>query len=682
MTKYFPIFLFAFLLSGLPPIPDAFAAESSPGEDTMLMFVGESLEVLSIASRREESAWEAPAIARVIARRELIERGADTVSDALRNVPGFYMAEREWGTVPYLRGIPNSVLFLFDAVPQTSDVSKSLHPLDEELSLVSAKRLEIIRGPGSVLWGPDAFAGIVNVVPLAGKDIRGVEVGAFGGAPDREAGAFLNAGGVRGNWDLFASFSARRFQGEDGDIGVDRFFAVPAPPAAPDLRFGDLDLSDGYFLEGLGRLEYADWFSLTARFSENRRPYILRNDEEDIAWKEERRTPRGMVKLELRRDIDRRSAIRFMGSHAWLGLETLVIDREFKQSERTSYAEVLYDRSTLSSSGLFTAGLSYRYKDVEDAPIWDGYLPEFLNTQNTLLVPVVTREDYEARLWSLFTQYRQKFGAVDLWGGLRFDNHDSYRDHLSFNLGAAWSPFREWMVKLLYGTAYRTPFARQLLEPELPDLEEIRSLNLEVAWEPGPRWKWVVGGFASRIDNHILEDPYAGLSQPNHQDIFGIEAEVRWEPHPEWAWSANFTVMDNSGPNETYVYNDFTFIRPDGTVEESLVELDYPYDSGAEILLNLMGTWRPMDRFTLFGRAGYVSSRDLIVLNDGDFNMTSAPGFWRLDATAVLEDVGVPGLDLQVSVENLLDHRYRAPGTYGLVDGEPFTARFSIRTVW
>ena len=86
---------------------DAAASELSPGmDDTILMFVGENLEVLTIASRREESAARAPAVARVITRKDFRESGRDTLSKVLETVPGFYMAEREWGTKPYLRGIP------------------------------------------------------------------------------------------------------------------------------------------------------------------------------------------------------------------------------------------------------------------------------------------------------------------------------------------------------------------------------------------------------------------------------------------------------------------------------------------------------------------------------------------------------------------------------------------------
>ena len=169
--------------------------EPSAGRnDTLLMFVGEDLEVLSIASRRQESAWQAPAVAHVITREEIKERGIRTLSHALEMEPGFYMAKKEWGTQPYLRGIPDSVLFLYDTVPTGSDVSKSLHPLDHELSLAPIKRIEILRGPGSVLWGPDAFAGIVNMVPMTGKDLEGAETGVLYGSPGRSAGLLCECG--------------------------------------------------------------------------------------------------------------------------------------------------------------------------------------------------------------------------------------------------------------------------------------------------------------------------------------------------------------------------------------------------------------------------------------------------------------------------------------------------------
>ena len=190
----------------------AFPADS---DDTMLMFVGEDLNVLSIASRREESARQAPAVANVITREMLDANGSYTLSQALSQMPGFYMAKKEWGTQPYLRGIPDSVLLLYDTVPLTSEMTKSIHPMDDDLSLAGVKRIEIIRGPGSVLWGSDAFAGIVNVVPLTGKDINGVETGVNYGTPGNQTGVYLNAGQDCGNWDSFFSVTAREGQADN-----------------------------------------------------------------------------------------------------------------------------------------------------------------------------------------------------------------------------------------------------------------------------------------------------------------------------------------------------------------------------------------------------------------------------------------------------------------------------------
>ncbi|PJB33814.1 MAG: hypothetical protein CO107_14775, partial [Deltaproteobacteria bacterium CG_4_9_14_3_um_filter_51_14] len=94
---------------------------SSPGDDSMIMFVGEDLDVFSLASRRREGAWQAPAVTGVVTRDEIRVRGIRTLSQALSMTPGFSMSQKEWGTQPYLRGVPNSILLLFDTVPQGSD---------------------------------------------------------------------------------------------------------------------------------------------------------------------------------------------------------------------------------------------------------------------------------------------------------------------------------------------------------------------------------------------------------------------------------------------------------------------------------------------------------------------------------------------------------------------------------
>ncbi len=675
------LFLFSIFHLWNPAVP--LAKESGylfEEEETMLMFVGESLDVLSIASRREESAWQAPAVAGVVTRKQIEERGVSTLQEALRTTPGFYMAQKEYGTLPYLRGIPNSVLFLYDTVPLSSDTTKSLHQLDHELSLAPVKRIEIIRGPGSVLWGPDAFAGIVNVVPMTGKDLQGAETGVGYEEPGDQKSFFLNYGHDAGIWDGFLSVSGRRGYEDRTKANLTRFWNDLETPYPPEDRAG-VDRPDAFrYLEMAGRLSYEDWLTFSGRISDNRKPYAMTGDKGELAWIEERKLPFGFFKMEAKKSMDRFSALRFTGYYSRFKPEFTNIDRKVDQEESTVYGEIIYDRSFLAGKGLFTGGGALREKRIENAPVWEDYLPELLGPENVDFLPRLTKEDYDSRLWSLFGQYNQKISAFDLWGGLRYDAHDPYRDHLSFNTGAAWSPSSDWIVKLLYGSAYRTPFARQLIDREEPELERIKSLSLQIAWKPSDKTSMSVVGFSSRIDNHIMEDQYAGLSLPNNQNIAGVELEAKFSPSKALEFSSNFTFLDNDGPDEKYYYNDFTFIRPDGTVVEHFTTLTYPYETGADRLFNFICAWKPHERITTILETNYFSSTHLVFPRGED--IMKFPGVWLANASATIKNPFDLGFDLNLAVRNLADRRYEIPGTYYSVEGRPISFEVLLKKKW
>jgi outer membrane cobalamin receptor len=675
------ILVFSFFLITVSVTRAEIDSQTGPvKEETLLMFVGEDLEVLSLATRREESAWQAPAIAHVITRKQIVEQGLTTLSEALATVPGFHMAEKEWGTTPYMHGVPNSVLFLYDTVPLGSDVTKQLNSLDHELSLASVKRIEIVSGPGSVLWGPDAFAGIVNVVPMTAKDLDRGEAGVLYGSPGGQKGFYTNLGVNSGFWDVFASISGRQGEEDDTDANLVRFWQDEKTPVAFPDRLGDKDPGDSHYLEASGRISYGDWLSLSGRISDNKTAYALTGEDEQFTWCENKNVTSGHVKLEARKKLNFSSAIRVTGSYSWLNPEYEIIDRTISQEEYTSYGEILYDRSFLAGQSLFTAGASYRKKRIKGAPIWDGYLYDFLGPENELFVPLLTQKDYNTRLWSLFGQYTHKIGEFDFIAGVRQDDHDTYEDNISYNLGVVWSPQPQWVFKVLYGTAYRTPFSRQLREDEEPELEEIKNLSARISWKPK---KWIemsLTGFTSRIEDHVMEDPYAGLSVPNRQDIDGVEFELHFAPLDSLDVSANLTLLDNSGPDETYKYNDFSYIDEDGNLIRHYVDLFYPYDSGPDTLFNLTGTWQPTRRLTATARLRYFSSTELI--HPRGETVTSFPEVWLVDLNAGVRDVLSSGLDLDVVIKNLFDRDYDVPGSYSAIPGESFTLEVILRKRW
>lgn len=671
------IFMIIFLATGT-----AFSAsQEEPADDgTMLMFVGQDIELLSIASRREEAPAQAPAVAEVVSREEFRSRGERTLSQILARTPGFSMAQKEWGSEPYLRGMSNSALFLYDTVPIGSELSKTLHPIDQELSLAAVKQVEIVRGPSSVLWGPDAFAGVVNVVPLSGKDFQGMESGALYSTPGEEAGGYVNLGHDAGNWDSFLSLSLRQGEEDKQKANLVSFFGDgdgDSRPVPVKNRFGSKKPGQARYLDAYANLHLGSDVALSGRFTDSIHPYSVKGQEQDLEWYEERNLDSGYLKLDINRDLNLESNYRLSAFYSRMRPEQVVIDKTLQQDEETIYAEASLERSLLQGKGLFTSGLAYRHKDIQDVPVWDAYIPYFLGPENKDFLPGLSSKDMKNQTWSLFAQYRHKLGDWEFMLGARQDWHQEYQDNLSYNAAAVWSPLQEWTFKLLYGTSYRSPFARQLLDEAQPDLEKSENYSLQALWNPRQNLELGATAFYNQVSEHATEDPFAGLSEPNEQSIYGLELQADYSPFAELDLNSSLTLLNNSGPEETFRMKLYTIVLPDGTVEEVYETVKYPFDPGPKSLFNLNANWRPWESLELYTGLRYFDSRNLLF--PGEEQPEKASEAWLLDMAATYKDVFVSGLDLEVSVRNLLDKEYQTPGTYSMIEGEPFSAQIMLR---
>ena len=271
--------------------------------DTMLMFVGEDLDVLSIASRKEEAAWSAPAIAKVITNKDMSESGALTIADIIDDVAGFHVEKTNKGSIPYLRGISNSALVLYDTVPIGSRADKSDHLMDYETSLAAIKRIEIIRGAGSVLWGPDAFAGVINAVPFTGRDFSGVETGLTLSSADQGRQAYLRYGENRGEWASFFCVSARHATEDDTSLNVISFWN-DVTPTPVSRRFGISTPDDSHYIDVYGNVSFSDWLVLSAKLSDSQKAFSVTDWEGDYIWEEQKSYDTKLFKLEAKKDIN------------------------------------------------------------------------------------------------------------------------------------------------------------------------------------------------------------------------------------------------------------------------------------------------------------------------------------------------------------------------------------------
>lgn len=125
------------------------------------------IEVVT-ASRAEEQLTRSTSIMSVITARDIERAGFRTVYDVLARVPGFFPStQATWklvGTRGLLADGNDHMLLLIDGHAQNSIIAHGFQQQDQMPVLEKVERIEIIRGPGSVLWGTSAAHAIINIV--------------------------------------------------------------------------------------------------------------------------------------------------------------------------------------------------------------------------------------------------------------------------------------------------------------------------------------------------------------------------------------------------------------------------------------------------------------------------------------------------------------------------------------
>ncbi|MDF3068085.1 MAG: TonB-dependent receptor [Polyangiaceae bacterium] len=140
-------------------------------------------EEVTAASRSTENVDDAPSSVSIISRRELAALRYPTISEALRGVPGVYgWNDRSYQALGFrglgrLGGYGNTVLVLVDGHPMNDNwLGSSYVGYDARVGLEDVERIEVVRGPGSVLYGTNAFSGVINLVTRKPTQ-RGGELG-------------------------------------------------------------------------------------------------------------------------------------------------------------------------------------------------------------------------------------------------------------------------------------------------------------------------------------------------------------------------------------------------------------------------------------------------------------------------------------------------------------------------
>ncbi|MFC1761995.1 TonB-dependent receptor plug domain-containing protein [Planctomycetota bacterium] len=149
-------------------------------EEEAESYLFEELPAIVTASKVEQSVTLAPSVVTVITRKDIEEQGFKSMDEVLRRVAGFFPTRnREWGVINNRGSAAQTnkhYLFLIDGHNNNSMIFTGFHSQHEYPLLDKVERIEVIRGPGSTLWGSDAVLGIINIITRDGSKMDGLEM--------------------------------------------------------------------------------------------------------------------------------------------------------------------------------------------------------------------------------------------------------------------------------------------------------------------------------------------------------------------------------------------------------------------------------------------------------------------------------------------------------------------------
>ena len=537
-----------------------------------------ALPRVQAAERQLTRAQDAPASITIISSQEIRGFGYVTLAEALRAVRGLFVSDdRDYQSLG-VRGFSppgtynNRVLVLADG-HITNDISlgQGFIGRDFDIDLSDVERIEIVRGPGSVLYGSAAYLAVVNVVhrtPALGLHASGSatflsEIAAsavVSDAPHEGRWLSLHAGVFRSPGEqLFHSPSLPGYaNGVDGEDA-----------AHADLRgrYRELSLylSVNQRDKDVPTAPFDTVFGLPGTATHDTRWFG------ELSWAHPLAAGGG---LDARLSVDGRkhgATLEYKGAVPGVGYAG-----SNGRLAEWSEAELRWRLPTFFGNDVFVGG------ELQD--VWHVELTSFSPAGSNAGLDQPPPIDVSETVLSAYAGDDVRLGSrARLSAAVRVDDHhESFGVTANPRLALVVQPYEGGNTKLMFGTAYRAPsFYERYFQngTELPgngrcldaactqlsqlQPETIRTGEFEHVHSIGDAWSFLVAGYFSRIE-HILRLASVGngkfafgnrTSSLSHTG--GVEAEIRWQPEPGAlieAWYA-FAHVQNDPPAAFIVPN-------------------------------------------------------------------------------------------------------------------------------
>jgi vitamin B12 transporter len=484
----------------------------------------------------------------VITSEEIRNSGKETVGEVIKNTAGIdVVANGGTGTTTsvFMRGGDSrATLVLVDGVAVNDPSSANRTPDLANLMVDNIERIEVVRGPVSVLYGSNAMTGVINIITKKGtappKVFAGIEGGSYGTWK-----MYAGAQGKKG--PLSYAVSASRLKTDGFSIADDRNPLIP--------HAGNTSEKDGY-----------DNASFSANLG-----YALSNK---LSLETVLRYTESTVKLD---------------DYLWAGYAGDRLDanpngpKDNHTDTQHLTGRVALKAVTNPLTSTFYYNFSHQKRDVFDnenvrTDIFKGALDEtgwqgdlLISSHNTLTAGIsylnehadnesygyyASTLDRNVGMTSLFLQDQWSTGGFKLVSAVRNDDHGTFGEHFTWRLAPSFKT-GDTIFKASIGTGFRAPSLY-----ELYSMYGNVNLGPETSrgWDAGIEHRfsetfragatWFRNDFENRIDYDWTAGPYGQYVQINGKTkTWGIESFAEWMPSKRYFMTASCTWTHTEDPD-------------------------------------------------------------------------------------------------------------------------------------
>ncbi|MFC1749133.1 TonB-dependent receptor plug domain-containing protein [Pseudomonadota bacterium] len=577
-------------------------------EDDPLMMYGDE-DMLSLATGFTQPIAKAPSTATVITAKDIEAMGATTLREALETVPGLHISRHAHGQFPLytFRGIYSNsaaqVLVMINSIPTNTLFVGSSGNYSGFLPVETIARIEVIRGPGSAIYGADAVAGVINIVTKSANDWRGTTVGGRMGSFDTQE-AWVSHGAKKGEYDISLFLSAKKSDGHRRIIEADAqtindvadSTTASHTPGAANTSYRSLDLrtdfsrADWRFRVGMQRLSNMGDYIAAGESLDPTDRWASDKVNADLTWHDADFYEHLDLKATISyystsQEIDGNQYMHVVPAGAkvaslFLVPDGLIGNPQYKDRYGRISIVAAYDGVDNHRVSL---GLGYNKGELHDVfqtknsggnPLLGQTNGTFCSFGNSFCLPVAANSpifsvtDYPDLVYlDEGARHNRYLYLQDIWSflhdweltaGVRADHYSDYGSTYNPRIALVWAAQFDLNVKLLYGRAFRGPTFGETFTKNNPSVAGNSDLNPETieTWElafdympvEAPHWQLSFFRYDWDAIIQLLPTGVGALDQYQNfgnQTGHGMELAVEWEASRKLELEGNFSLQQS-----------------------------------------------------------------------------------------------------------------------------------------